>query len=358
MNYLSFLEARDLCALSATARNFDAAIDPVGNFDDSLPIVDVRSEAEYLCGHLARSSSFPFETIHYRMHELPPKKAGSVVVVVSRRQLAKVAAFFVKRTWPVHCFVVAESPTWETTRESGKLETGNISRRLWSPSPTLDNSIAAIEKSLLGQQKSPSTNCALDIGCGRGRDCIFLGLRGWDVLGLDNKPCFVRDLNLFSSRQGLSQSVKGVLCNLKPGGVKHGGHGVCRDGDFSAIDQLFVEHNIKLINIARFYYRPLILLMQRRMPPGSYIVLHHFFSTDGAVNGTQGTNIQGTKGTSQGSNGSHATSRTGNHIKADRDSTLFIAELREDFAQGERSFRCGYPRYPQDLSVIQDKFGP
>jgi rhodanese-related sulfurtransferase len=146
---LVFLEPRDLLSLSAVARQFPLPI-PLGNFDSSLPIVDIRSEVEYRCGHLPRSSSFPLESIHYRMHELPPKKAGAIIAVVSQRQLAKAAAFFMKRTWPVHCYVVAESPAWATE----KLEVGCVSRQLWSPSPTLQNSIALIERTLLHQQES------------------------------------------------------------------------------------------------------------------------------------------------------------------------------------------------------------
>jgi SAM-dependent methyltransferase len=53
------------------------------------------------------------------------------------------------------------------------------SERLWRPSPCLAAEAATVESALGHSRAQP--RAALDIGCGTGRDCVFLGERGWRV---------------------------------------------------------------------------------------------------------------------------------------------------------------------------------
>ena len=58
---------------------------------------------------------------------------------------------------------------------------------------------------------------AVDLGCGRGRDCIWLAQRGWSVVGVDNQPAFLEHLAEFAARQQLGALVRCECRELKKG---------------------------------------------------------------------------------------------------------------------------------------------
>lgn len=52
----------------------------------------------------------------------------------------------------------------------------------------------------------------LDVGCGQGRDALFIARLGHHVLGVDLSANGIRDLNAAAKREGLS--VEGVVANI------------------------------------------------------------------------------------------------------------------------------------------------
>ena len=52
----------------------------------------------------------------------------------------------------------------------------------------------------------------LDVGCGQGRDAIFIARRGHDVLGVDLSPNGIRDLTSRAERENLT--LKGVVADI------------------------------------------------------------------------------------------------------------------------------------------------
>ena len=56
---------------------------------------------------------------------------------------------------------------------------------------------------------APSARRCVDLGCGKGRDAIWLASRGWHVTGVDNQQCFLRARAVCSSA-GLSHLISCV----------------------------------------------------------------------------------------------------------------------------------------------------
>lgn len=58
-----------------------------------------------------------------------------------------------------------------------------------------------------------STNvCVLDVGCGQGRDAVFIARLGHRVVGVDYAPSGIRDLNATAKKEGLS--IQGVVADI------------------------------------------------------------------------------------------------------------------------------------------------
>ncbi|KAL3921452.1 MAG: hypothetical protein SGPRY_004900 [Prymnesium sp.] len=102
---------------------------------------------------------------------------------------------------------------------------------------------------------------ALDLGCGRGRDCIWLAKRGWGVVGVDNQSAFLQHLTEFASREQLASRVRCELRDLKKG---------------SGFDSTLLQPRPHLINVSRFMSRKLLDRVVDSMPVGSVLAVHHF----------------------------------------------------------------------------------
>ena len=61
-------------------------------------------------------------------------------------------------------------------------------------------------------KNAPPPKTVLDIGCGQGRDALFLGRLGYDVTGIDLSPHGIADLNAAATREGLQ--VRGEVADI------------------------------------------------------------------------------------------------------------------------------------------------
>ena len=172
--------------------------------------------------------------------------------------------------WLVLGVIEATDSLWDSARRLDLFETGNRSRRLWAPSLHLPHLVPMLEAEVAGSSAKcaapanalltvaavaaaavamalaasgrPRSACsatiatavavgahvarrkptrtvlhAVDLGCGRGRDCIWLAQRGWSVVGVDNQPAFLEHLVEFASRQRLAARVRCECRELKKG---------------------------------------------------------------------------------------------------------------------------------------------
>ncbi len=129
-------------------------------------LLDIRSEGEFHHKSVINSANIPYSELEERMHELPDK--SEVIHIVSTSPLSDEAITLLNANdrHAITCdkFEYCEYETWKPCR-------------LWEPKEFLKVIIQQIPK---GQ--------SLDLGCGSGRDSVYLNLSGWQVTGIDRLP--------------------------------------------------------------------------------------------------------------------------------------------------------------------------
>jgi SAM-dependent methyltransferase len=214
--------------------------------------VDLRSEEEYIQGHISGSTNVPWPTVEAatRVHELPPRGAELDVFVgwkvfssmKSKTGVEGEENFLVnflkkagyKLVWRLGFFKTEEEELdfWKTLRKQeegkgedeeeggreGMFESGSKSRSLWLPGPFLLEVIQSIEEGLEKTQTTSPWN-VLDLACGSGRDLVFLAKRRrrtnfWASFGVDRDDCLLGKATELAGREGLSVGFK-LLLHLK-----------------------------------------------------------------------------------------------------------------------------------------------
>ena len=138
----------------------------------ALGILDVRPAAEFLAGHLPHAVSLPAEELDARVHELPPKARAFLVVAGEPRSAAGAAGRLRERGW-LACRALDEPlAAWP-----GPWEPGPARTHLWEPSPLVRRFARALPPGPV-----------IDLGCGAGRDAVFLSLQGHPVIAVDRLP--------------------------------------------------------------------------------------------------------------------------------------------------------------------------
>ena len=180
-----------------------ALSDWVGSAPCTCGLIDLRPEVDFAASHLDGSTSLPWgddisgADFIARAHELP-ERGATLALLADNAAVAAAAADHMRRAGYVVQFTVA-LPAAELARVAWPVSPAASvasSRQLWRPSPCLQEVIEPIERQLAAH--GGSKNAVLDLGCGTGRDCIFLAKRGFTVTGVDYLEKQVRLTSTFS----------------------------------------------------------------------------------------------------------------------------------------------------------------
>ena len=88
---------------------------------------------------------------------------------------------------------------------------GETPDALGPPAPILVDFFARLERQRVR---------VLDVGCGQGRDALFIARHGHDVIGVDISPNGIRDLNAAAAREGLAaRSIVADIATYAPEGT-------------------------------------------------------------------------------------------------------------------------------------------
>ena len=238
---------------------------------DQVGLVDVRDASSYAAAHIVGSTNMPLASLSQRTAELPPSSGehGKIRLIGSAVELEEASAFLSgdSRGWTLLDRLPATAELWSAAEAMGIVESGAASRRLWSPSPHLERVAEAIEVAAAGAGGGGGGGAcrAVDLGCGRGRDAVALGQRGWHALALDNQPKFLSQVDAFAAREALSERVRTEVADLRP-----------RDRPLAEVLAPALAPPLQLVVVSRFMSRRLLDVVMGGMPVGCVLFVHHF----------------------------------------------------------------------------------
>lgn len=219
----------------------------------NVPLLDCRPAALYHQGHVTGATSIPAAELPERMHELP-KTSVALALCGDAASLAQAAEFLTRKGYQVLQTIEWNSAWAASLQTTGQWEVGTQSQRLWQPAPLIARFVAEFMPAC-----AITPGNGLDIGCGAGRDMVYLALQGWQMTGIDYIPGALQRAQQLASSQQLS--ITTLQRDLETG---QDPFGEFADGQFD------------LICVARYLHRPLFAWMKRILKPGGVLIYQTF----------------------------------------------------------------------------------
>lgn len=243
----------------------------------------------------------PFDEILDRPHELPPR--GNVIHVLdvddaAERAVAQLARLgrAAERISPERVAPAERGCVYRLWRPGAWLEevaaeiaaandvAGGAARGDVKDAARADVKDAARADAELADgewhREVRSPPLALDVACGTGRDAVFLGSLGWDVVGVDILPDALERASDLARRYGIGpgRNTWAVMDVEDPGQVERrgiSGAPGCGNAAAEAAESVSpggFEGRFDLICVARFLHRPLFAALARWLRPGGSLV--------------------------------------------------------------------------------------
>lgn len=166
-----------------------------------LPIIDLRDQTAYQQGHWKGATHLEWPTLTSQLNQLPAAPV-KLQLLGSDAQLKDAKAFLVDKGYDIGFCMSNEVFEFIKTRSNDFIETGATSKRLWQPTPLLIEFL----------QEHSKTGKALDIGCGGGRDSVFLSIKGYQVTAIDNKQRVLDRAQQLAAKH--QQQIEWRCCNV------------------------------------------------------------------------------------------------------------------------------------------------
>mmetsp|Transcript_21537 Transcript_21537/g.47254 ORF Transcript_21537/g.47254 Transcript_21537/m.47254 type:complete len:390 (-) Transcript_21537:108-1277(-) len=205
----------------------------------STPLLDVRSKQEFLDRHIADAANIPVDELAARFYELPPKYFDDPLRLFgSPQELQEAQKLLLEGGWQVDQEML--DSTAEATWRNQQVVSGPSSARVWKPNEFLEEVFPRLLPAL--QVESPASErshrkVAIDVGCGSGRDAVFLALAlgpSWEIVAIDNHTKALQRAAELAEREGVH--ITCIDTNLRKKGLGdlradlvHGSRFLCRE---------------------------------------------------------------------------------------------------------------------------------
>ncbi|MBN2605751.1 MAG: methyltransferase domain-containing protein [Thiotrichales bacterium] len=213
-------------------------------FDDKLPILDLRQEDVYREGHLIGASHFPWPSLLERLNELSARPA-KLQIVGEAAILNDAADFLVDKGYEVVQLLTSEKLTDFLSQTPEICQVGSDSRILWQPCTLLKQTV----------ENNFSPGRALDIGCGGGRDAVYLSQQGWQVTAIDKQEAVLSRARQLADNH--HQTIDFRSCDLS---------------ELSCLP----DETFDLIVMVRYLNRDLYSWIRQHLAPGGLLVVQTF----------------------------------------------------------------------------------
>lgn len=171
-------------------------------------IIDLRERTEFAAGHLINSTWMPYDSLAESLNQLPAAPA-SLFLVGGKQQIEEASVLLDSKGYLVSGSLVICATTlkfWQGALASDWVA-GKESKQLWQPSNLVVEWLQTYRPVSTNQRLK-----VLDLGCGGGRDAVFLAKHKMDVIAVDHKANVIQRAKQLSQSAGAQ--VKFKCCDL------------------------------------------------------------------------------------------------------------------------------------------------
>lgn len=223
-------------------------------------ILDLRDSASYQKAHLLDSTHLPLESLFESLNQLPAAPA-EMFLVGDKQQIEAASLFLDSKEYKVKGSLVLSSEQdlalWQQMLPD-QWQTGKESKILWQPSSAVSEFVSGY-LSDLQHRLDGKRPLVLDIGCGGGRDAVYLAKQGCQVTAIDKEARVLKRAKQLAQANGAQ--VKFIGCDL------------------NAADCVPVDvkgRPFDLIIGVRYLNRELLPQLQTQLAQGGYLVWQTF----------------------------------------------------------------------------------
>lgn len=217
-------------------------------------VIDIRPQTEFLQGHKQGSVHFDgLASLLDRQYELPETQQA-MMMVHNTTQTLELQAWVQSKGYNKVQFQLWSEAFEQQLKKDHEFATGKSLAYAWRPS--------ALVRRFVEQVSAPKDRVlvrGLDIGCGSGRDLVYLAMHGWQMTGIDLRSEMLEKAQALATRQQVSISTWQRDCEQI-------------EDPFSDL----ADASVGLIHVARYLHRPLFPVFNRLLAPQGYMVYHTF----------------------------------------------------------------------------------
>lgn len=220
-------------------------------------ILDLSSRTAFLENHLKGSTWLAMEQLPESLNALPASPA-SLYLVGDQDQIEAASILLDAKGYSVSGSLVIDSDDamqrW-AQQLPDMVESGKVSRQLWQPSALVKDLLDKLQKEELSLPAANARPEVLDIGCGGGRDAIFMARQKMNVLAIDNENKVLKRAKQLAELSGAQ--VKFKCCDIKKDGC-------------------LPEQSFDIIMQVRFLNRDKFDYIKSHLKPGGLILMQTF----------------------------------------------------------------------------------
>jgi len=219
-------------------------------------VIDLRSRADFKSRHLTGSASLPANELRERMFELPPPQEWPLTLIGSTADLAAAREVLHPRGWRFEERDTCEPSFWCDQYAAA----GESELQTWRPNAFLAHVVRELKHTAEG-------GLALDIGCGSGRDAVFLAQElgdNWDVVGIDNHVAALDRARALAASCGDAATASFEAVDVRK----------------ESLDELVASRPVRFVHGCRFLDRALLATLPTTIAPGGIFVWSTFMNGD------------------------------------------------------------------------------
>ncbi|MBF6056957.1 MULTISPECIES: class I SAM-dependent methyltransferase [Thiomicrorhabdus] len=217
-------------------------------------ILDLRDRETYRQGHLCGATWMEAEYLDESLNQLPAAPA-ELFLIGDKERIEEASIFLDMKGYSVSGSIVLQTDQditfWREQLGQDWCQ-GKDSKTLWSPSDLVTYFAESLLPEIKQHEKFPQI---LDLGCGGGRDAIFLAKQRCRVTAIDQEARVIKRAKRLAQVSGAQVNFK--CCNLKQG-------------------DCLSQAQFDLITMVRYLNRDLFAKIDKMLNPGGFVLIQTF----------------------------------------------------------------------------------